>query len=217
MTTALLGAGLAIHISAPFAAGLAARYSGSGQVAVGGIHARRALLVYDWVTIAAGCLVAPMVLSAMTWSVAHAWAIPAGLAIGAALPVTIWALNGARPARKRAPRFGLVLLPWVAAAEELLWRGGALMFFVGLGFDVLWAMICATAGFLAMHWYVARGVRGLPYLLVLTALLWGAFAVGGVVCAAAVHIGHNMTLALSQPKTGSRLTLSAPLPSSKVW
>lgn len=232
MSAALLGVGVGLHLLAPLAATAAHRSGPSLPAGVkggtaartplhggrSGLATRRAQAAYDTVTIVAAIPVV-VVLSTTTWiPTPGAWvAVPIAAALGAALPPLVWRANGQSVARRRTASAGTSRLPFVAAAEEILWRAAAPSLLVAAGVGPLSAAVGSAAGFLALHWYVARGWRGMPYLGVLTVLLTLSASVAGLAAAVALHAAHNLVIALLRPSPRAPRATAPPITSAVSW
>lgn len=214
---------MGLHLLAPLAARAAHWGRREGSLIPlhggwGGSATRRAQVAYDTVTIVAAIPVI-LTLSATAWIPgATAWfAVPIAAALGATLPPLVWRANGMDVARRRQAPPGISALPFVAAAEEILWRAAAPLLLLAAGAGPVMAAVGSAAGFLALHWYVAQGLRGMPYLAVLTLLVTLSASVAGLAAAVALHVAHNLAIALLRPVPRAPRATAPPIPSAVSW
>ena len=213
ITTLLATIGLVLHLTAPAAAAAAVRQ-----------HARRRQEPrplstpqrhYDLVTIGAAVLAVPIVITEAQWF-NHPLLIPAWATTGALLPCIFWWASG-RSIRRRRRATELATLPAAAISEEVLWRAAAPLLLIYWGLPDIMALALSALGFIALHYRKNNGLSGLAYMAILTAILWGAALLGGILAAIIVHIFHNLVLAAFEPVRPAQISAATPPTSRNTW
>lgn len=229
MRTVLLAVGLSLAAAAPMVAAIVARPPLSGTVAMDLRKGNAVQRSYDLVALLAGATVLLSEWPGIEWlhpagsssgTLPLFWVIILPLVglTGAALPLICWYASGRRPVRRQVMH-DLWLLPWVAAAEELVWRWAWPSLLMAWKTPTAIAVLIASLGFLAIHFHPTCKVRNFSYLVLVTALLWTVMLTYGLALTMIVHIAHNLVLSLWRPvRTAQPRPLHmAPVPSMKEW
>ncbi len=195
MNMVLAAAGLTLHLTEP------AQIAAVAKMKIPGPWGARSRITaqrhYDLATTSAAALALPAVIVDATW-VSHPLLIPVWAGLAILLPCAVW-WGSSRGIRVRRHSTVLSTLPAAAAGEEVLWRAAAPLLLAHWGIPSLASIAASAAVFIALHYRRNARTAGLAYIALFTTITWGAMVMSGLVAAIAVHIAHNLALALLEP------------------